>query len=403
MAKVKNFADLGDVRGKRVLVRADLNLPITDGVVTDATRIERVVPSLKALSDKGARVIVISHRGRPKRGRDETLSLADTLPTLKRYLPGKIVHFVANSIGHQVERMIGCLGDGEILLLENLRFHPGEEANDMEFAQELARHADLYVLDAFSCAHRAHASTAAITTLLTSYVGLGMEEELDALAAVLESPQRPVAAVVGGAKVSTKMALLSNLINKVDVLIIGGGMANTFLLAQDKKIGKSLVEADMTAMAKDIMAKAAAANCRIILPSDAVITAEFKPYAESQVVSVDQVPDDQMILDVGPQTVATIKEALKSCQTLVWNGPMGAFEVPPFDQGTNQVAQAVGTEKKRGMVAVAGGGDTVSALANANALEGFSYVSTAGGAFLEWLEGQTLPGVAALEAAAKRR
>ncbi|MFA7307280.1 MAG: phosphoglycerate kinase [Hyphomicrobium sp.] len=384
-----------DVAGKRVIVRADLNVPIKNGKVTDATRLERVVPGLKALSERGAKVIVISHFGRPK-GVDPELSLRPVAQTLQELL-GRPVKFGEDSIGAAAEAVVQSLQDGDIAVLENLRFHKGEEKNDPEFASALAKLGDVFVGDAFSCAHRAHASTEGITHHLASYAGPLMMEEITALRTALEKPQRPTAALVGGAKVSTKIPVLTNLVAKVDKLIIGGGMANTFLQAAGTNVGKSLAEPEFAGTARDIISAAKDKGCEIILPVDAVIAREFKDGAASEVVQIDNVPSDAMILDVGPKSVAHVTKVLESTKTLLWNGPMGAFEISPFGEGTFAVARAAATLTKAGkLVSVAGGGDTVAALNAANVTSDFTYVSTAGGAFLEWLEGRELPGIAAL-------
>ena len=384
-----------DVAGKRVIVRADLNVPIKNGKVTDATRLERVVPGLKALSERGAKVIVISHFGRPK-GVDPELSLRPVAQTLQELL-GRPVKFGEDSIGAAAEAAVQSLQNGDVAVLENLRFHKGEEKNDPEFASALAKLGDVFVGDAFSCAHRAHASTEGITHHLASYAGPLMMEEITALRTALEKPQRPTAALVGGAKVSTKIPVLMNLVAKVDKLIIGGGMANTFLQAAGTNVGKSLAEPEFAGTARDIISAAKDKGCEIILPVDAVIAREFKDGAASAVVQIDNVPSDAMILDVGPKSIAHVTKVLESTKTLLWNGPMGAFEISPFGEGTFAVARAAAALTKAGkLVSVAGGGDTVAALNAANVTSDFTYVSTAGGAFLEWLEGRELPGIAAL-------
>lgn len=384
-----------DVAGKRVIVRADLNVPIKNGKVTDATRLERVVPGLKALSDCGAKVIVISHFGRPK-GVDPELSLRPVAQTLQDLL-GRPVKFGEDSIGAAAEAAVQSLSNGDIAVLENLRFHKGEEKNDPEFASALAKLGDVFVGDAFSCSHRAHASTEGITHHLPSYAGPLLMEEINALRTALEKPQRPTAALVGGAKVSTKIPVLTNLVAKVDKLIIGGGMANTFLQAAGTNVGKSLAEPEFAETAREILAKAKEKGCEIVLPVDAVIAREFKEGAASEVVAIDDVPADAMILDVGPKSVAHVTDVLAGTKTLLWNGPMGAFEISPFGDGTFAVARAAASLTKAGkLVSVAGGGDTVAALNAANVTDEFTYVSTAGGAFLEWLEGRELPGIAAL-------
>jgi len=386
----------GQLRDKRVLVRADLNVPMKDGRVTDATRIERLVPTVKALHDKGAAVILLSHFGRPKGRPVPEMSLRPLVAPLAECL-NTGVSFAPDCQGEAAETAAAGLMPGGVLLLENLRFHAGEEANDPTFAAGLAVLGDAYVNDAFSCAHRAHASVEAICHRLPKAAGLAMQAELEALTAALEKPERPVGAVVGGAKVSTKLDLLGNLVGKVDLLVVGGGMANTFLHAQGVAVGKSLCEPDMADTARAIFDKAKAAGCEILLPTDAVIAAEFAAGAASTVVPVDAVPDDRMILDVGPETAELLAKRLGELKTLVWNGPLGAFEVPPFDAGTVAVAKAAADLTEAGRLrTVAGGGDTVAALNHAGVGGRFTYVSTAGGAFLEWLEGKTLPGVAAL-------
>ena len=391
-----------DVRGKRVLVRADLNVPMKDGKVSDATRLERLAPTIDELARKGARVILLSHFGRPEGKPVPRYSLEPLVPALARTLGGRKVAFAHDCVGPEAKAAAARLGDGEVALLENLRFEPGEEANDPAFARALASLGELYVDDAFSCAHRAHASVAALAQLLPAAAGRLMEAELGYLAQALEAPARPLAALVGGAKVSTKLELLGNLVAKVDLLIIGGGMANTFLAAQGIEVGRSLAERDLAATASAILARAAARNCTILLPTDAVVAAGLEAGAASRTVAIGSVPPEAMILDIGPETAAALAARIALCRTLVWNGPLGAFETPPFDAGTNAVARAAAALTKAGkLVSIAGGGDTVAALHHAGVAEDFSYVSTAGGAFLEWLEGRELPGVAALEAAAK--
>ncbi|WGF86568.1 phosphoglycerate kinase [Marinivivus vitaminiproducens] len=398
MASFRKLDDL-DPRGKRVLVRVDFNVPMQDGSVTDATRIERAAPTLRALLDRGARVVVLSHFGRPKGKAEPALSLKPLVAPLEQALGGQKVAFVPETVGPDVEKAVAGLGDGEIVLLENLRFHKGEEkpADEPGFVEALAGLGDLYVNDAFSCSHRAHASITGLAEKLPAAAGLLMQAELEALEAALGSPKRPAAALIGGAKVSTKLAVLGHLLDKVDALIIGGGMANTFLHAKGIAVGKSLCERDMADQAAQIMRDAEKHGCRIVLPQDGVVATEFKPGAANTVVPIDAVPEDGMILDIGPATVEDVTVALEAYKTLLWNGPMGAFEIAPFDQGTNAIAKvAASLTQSQGLVTVAGGGDTVAALAHAGVLERFSYVSTAGGAFLEWLEGRELPGVAAL-------
>ena len=397
-----DFSTLDDfnVSGRRVLVRADLNVPMRDGKITDATRIERTADTIRELSKKGAKVIVISHFERPKGKRVPEMSLAPVAKALADSL-GRKIPFADDCIGAAAEGVVAKMKNGDVVLLENLRYHNGEEANDTAFAKSLAALGDLYVNDAFSCAHRAHASTEALARLLPAAAGRAMEAELSALAKALATPARPVAAVVGGAKVSTKLDLLGNLIRRVDVLVIGGGMANTFLLARGVQVGKSLAEPGLVETARGIDKAAKERGCDILLPEEVVVAKEFKAGAASQTVPASKVPADGMILDLGPQAAKAIVARLGQCKTIVWNGPLGAFEIPPFDAATNAVAKAVAKMCKDGKVlAVAGGGDTVAALAHAGVVDQFTYVSTAGGAFLEWLEGKELPGVAALSRAA---
>jgi phosphoglycerate kinase len=396
MTQFRTLDDL-DVSAKRVLLRADLNVPMQDGRVSDATRIERLAPTILELIAKRAKVVVMSHFGRPKGGPDPAFSLRPLVAPLAAAQGGRPVAFAEDCIGPAAQRVVDGLQDGGVALLENLRFHPGEEANDPGFACQLAALGDVYVNDAFSAAHRAHASTAALAHLLPSAAGRLMQAELEALSRALEAPERPLAALVGGAKVSSKLDLLNFLIAKVDVLIIGGAMANTLLFAQGIAVGKSLCERELAATARGILDKAAQAKCKLVLPVDAVVAREFKANAVTETVAIDRIPDDAMMLDVGPATVAAIGGHLAACRTLVWNGPLGAFETPPFDAGTVAVAREVAALTASGkLLSVAGGGDTVSALAHAGVIERLSYVSTAGGAFLEWLEGRELPGVAAL-------
>src|SRR5215472_11651032 len=400
MPKFRTLDEI-DVRGKRVLLRADLNVPVKDGAVTDPTRIERLAPTIEALIAKGAKAIVMSHFGRPKGEPDPAFSLRPLVEPLKKAIGGRDVAFAADCIGDEAKRVVAELRPGQVALLENLRFHKGEEANSPEFARSLAELGDVYVDDAFSAAHRAHASIAALAHLLPAAAGKLMEAELAALTAALESPARPVLALVGGAKVSTKLDLLRFVIGKVDVLAIGGAMANTLLFAEGTEIGRSLCERDMADNARKLLALARERNCRVILPEDAVVAVRLAPGTETRTIGVDAVPDDMMILDIGPKTVARIGAALEDVRTLVWNGPLGAFETPPFDQATVVLAKKVAELTQAGeFLSVAGGGDTVAALAMAGLTDQLSYVSTAGGAFLEWLEGRELPGVAALAAAA---
>jgi phosphoglycerate kinase len=385
------------VAGKRVLLRADLNVPVRDGKITDLTRLERLCPTIRELAAKGAKVIVCSHFDRPKGKRVPEMSLAPVAAALGQVLGTKIA-FADDCIGPVAEQAVAGLADGGILVLENTRYHAEEEKNDPGFAAALANLADIYVNDAFSAAHRAHASTEGVAHKLPAYAGRLMQAELEALHAALGSPQRPVMAIVGGSKVSTKLDLLGNLVAKVNVLVIGGAMANTFLAAQGIAVGKSLQEAEMHATARQIIAQAKSSGCELMLPTDAVIATEFKPNPTTSTVAVTAVPAYAMILDVGPATVAALIAKLSGIKTLVWNGPLGAFETPPFDAATTLFAKAVATATKSGALrSVAGGGDTVSALRHAGVIDAMSYVSTAGGAFLEWMEGKTLPGVAALE------
>ena len=396
MAGYRTIDDL-DVAGKRVLVRVDFNVPMKDGAVTDATRIERALPTIKELSKKGAKVLLLSHFGRPKGKADPEMSLKPLAKALEKFLGGP-VEFAEDCIGAAAKKTVKRMLDGDVAVLENTRFHAGEEANDPEFAKALAENGDAYVNDAFSAAHRAHASTEGVAHMLPSAAGRAMERELDYLKAALSEPVRPMMAVVGGAKVSTKIELLLNLVGKADMLAVGGDMANTFLYAKGVSVGKSLCEPDLADTAREIMTQAQSKGCEIILPVDVVVAKEFKEGADRAVVAADAVAADDMILDLGPETVNLIAEKVEAAKTLVWNGPLGAFEIKPFDTATVEAARyAAKRVKDADLVAVAGGGDTVAALAHAGVEDGFTYVSTAGGAFLEWLEGKTLPGVAALE------
>ncbi len=386
-----------DVKGKRVLVRADLNVPMKDGRVSDATRIVRQAPTIRELADKGARVIVLSHFDRPKGKVVPAMSLQPVAEPLAKAV-GRKVAFASDCVGDPAEAAVAAMKDGDVVLLENTRFHAGEETNNEDFAHRIARLGDLFVNDAFSAAHRAHASTEGLAHLLPHAAGRAMQSELDYLHKALDRPQRPLMAVVGGAKISTKIALLENLVARVDVLVIGGAMANTFLAAQGKAVGKSLQEADQHETARRIMKAAMQAGAAILLPSDVVVAKEFKANATNRTVSTDEVAEDEMILDAGPKTIEQFGRHLLNIKTLVWNGPFGAFEIPPFDAATNAAARKVAMRTQSGaMLSVAGGGDTVAALSAAGVEDKFTYVSTAGGAFLEWLEGQVLPGVAALE------
>jgi phosphoglycerate kinase len=395
MASFKTIDDL-DVSGKRVLMRVDFNVPMKDGKVTDATRIERTVGSIKELTGKGAKVIILAHFGRPKGKKNLEFTLKPVAEKTAEIL-GQPVAFAPDCIGPEAKAVVDAMKPGDVAFLENVRFYAEEEKNDAEFARKLAENGDMLVSDAFSCAHRAHASVEALARILPSAAGRLMQQELEALEGALEKPQHPVAAVVGGAKISTKLDVLGHLIEKVDQLIIGGAMANTFLAAKGINVGKSLCEHEMLDSARDIMAKAAGSGCEIVLPTDAVVAAEFKEGAASEAVGVDAVPSDKMILDVGPKSVADLNRRLAGYKTLVWNGPLGAFEIKPFDTGTTSVAREAARLTRAGkLLSVAGGGDTVAALAHAGAEDDFSYISTAGGAFLEWMEGKTLPGVAVL-------
>jgi phosphoglycerate kinase len=387
--------DRVDVKGKRVLVRVDLNVPVENGVVTDATRIERVAPAITEIADKGGKVILLSHFGRPK-GRDPKQSLKPVAAEVARIVKRR-VGFAEDCVGEVAQRAVAAMKPGDILCLENTRFHAGEEKNDPAFVAELAKLGDIWVNDAFSAAHRAHASTEGLGHKLPAYAGRTMQAELEALTKALENPERPLAAIVGGAKISTKLDLLGNLLDKVNMLIIGGAMANTFLLAQGKNIGKSLAEADLVAAAREIMANARTAKREILLPADVVVAEKLEPNASSRVLNADEVGALDMILDIGPRSIEQVVSALARARTLVWNGPFGAFEMEPFENGTIEVAEAAAELTQAGkLVSVAGGGDTVAALNVAGVADRLSYVSAAGGAFLEWLEGKTLPGVEVL-------
>ncbi len=394
---MQNFRtlDQADVRNKRVLIRVDLNVPMEDGVVSDDTRLRAASATISEVSGKGGKAILLSHFGRPK-GRDIRQSLNQVIAALADTI-GKPVSIAPDCIGPDAEKAIAAMKPGDVLVLENTRFHAGEEKNAPDFVDALAKLGDLYVNDAFSVSHRAHASTEGVAHKLPSFAGRSLQKELDALSRVLESPERPVAAIVGGAKISTKLELLGNLQSKVQFLIIGGAMANTFLAAQGKPIGKSLAETDMLDTARKILADAEGKGCEIVLPVDAVVAQKFEANAPSRVVSVDAVGAADMILDIGPKSAEQVVSTLSRCKTLVWNGPFGAFEMEPFDLGTIKVAEAAAELTAAGkLVSVAGGGDTVAALNQAGAADRFSYVSTAGGAFLEWLEGKALPGVEVL-------
>jgi phosphoglycerate kinase len=395
----KTLDDLGDLTGKRALVRVDLNVPMADGRVTDLTRIHALTPTVNDLSAKGAKVLLLAHFGRPKGAKHSEMSVSMTLDALQEVL-GREVMFVPEIAGDVVAQSIGIMADGDIALLENSRFWPGEEKNDPELAKAIAANGDLYVNDAFSAAHRAHVTTEGLAHLLPAYAGRSMEAELKALEAALGNPEHPVAAVVGGAKVSTKLDVLNNLVAKVDHLIIGGGMANTFLAARGINVGKSLCEHDLADTANAILDAADKAGCTVHLPYDVMVAKEFRANPPVRIANVHEVAPDEMILDVGPAAVEALADVLKTCKTLVWNGPMGAFELEPFDAATVALARTAAALTKEGsLVSVAGGGDTVAALAHAGVTEDFTFISTAGGAFLEWMEGKELPGVKALEKA----
>ncbi len=396
MPSFKTLDDV-DVSGKRVLVRVDLNVPMADGQVTDATRILRILPTINEIADKGGKVILLAHFGRPKGAVNSEMSLAPVVSTLSGML-GKPVAFSTDCIGPMAAAAVDAMADGDVVLFENTRFHAGEEKNDPEFVSALAENGDLFVSDAFSAAHRAHASTEGLARHMEAVAGRTMQAELEALESGLGNPQRPVIAIVGGAKVSTKLELLGNLVKKVDMLVIGGGMANTFLAAQGINVGKSLCEKDLADTARSILAEAASQNCEIILPDDVVVAEMFAANAPNLTVGQSDVPDNMMILDAGSQSAAKIGEKIRSAKTLVWNGPLGAFEIEPFDKATVDVAAIAAEQTRAGeLTSVGGGGDTVAALNHADAAKDFTYVSTAGGAFLEWMEGKTLPGVAVLE------
>src|SRR4030088_1852436 len=395
MTKTFRTLDAVDVKSKRVLLRVDLNVPMENGRVTDATRLERVAPTITEISDKGGKVILLAHFGRPK-GRDAKDSLKPVAAALAQVIK-RPVAFADDCVGEVAEKAVKAMKDGDVLCLENTRFHMEEEKNDPAFVAELAKPGDIWVNDAFSAAHRAHASTEGLGHMLPAYAGRTMQAELDALSKALEAPTKPVIAIIGGAKVSTKIDLLENLVSKVDALVIGGGMANTFLHAQGVGIGKSLAEKDLPATALRIVSKADAANCAIILPVDAVVAFHFAAHAPSHAYGLDAIPPEGMILDVGPQSVARIHAAIDDAATLVWNGPLGAFELPPFDRGTMVAARhAAERTRAKKLISVGGGGDTVAALNQAGVAGDFTYVSTAGGAFLEWMEGKPLPGVEVL-------
>jgi phosphoglycerate kinase len=390
------------VKGKRVLVRADLNVPLKDGVVTDATRIERQAPTIRELAEKGAKIIILSHFDRPKGKVVPSMSLRPVVEPLAEAV-GRPVAFAGDCVGETAQAAVQAMKDGDVLLLENTRFHAGEEGNDAGFAKEVAALGDVFVNDAFSAAHRAHATTTGLAYLLPSAAGRSMQQELTHLQKALSDPERPVMAVVGGAKVSTKIELLQNLVGKVEVLVIGGAMANTFLAAEGVAVGKSLYEADHLETARKVVHMANESGAVILLPTDVVVAKEFKAGAAHRTAKTGEIAADEMVLDVGPASIQAFKNRLVTTKTLVWNGPFGAFETEPFDAGTVAAAKAVADATRSGhLLSVAGGGDTVAALAHAGVADDFSYVSTAGGAFLEWLEGKELPGVEALKAAKAR-
>ncbi len=394
--------DDADVAGKRVLVRVDLNVPMDNERITDATRIERILPNIREISAKGGRVVLLSHLGRPKNGPEFKTSLKAVAVELERQL-GHMVSFASTCVGDVANAAVNALADGDILLLENTRFHTGETANDPAFVDALAALGDIYVNDAFSTSHRAHATTEGLAHKLPAYAGRSMQLELEMLTSMLAHPQRPLAAIVGGAKVSTKLELLGNLMRRVEYLFIGGGMANTFLAASGKKIGRSLCEMELADVARKILSDAEAGECQLVLPVDAVVAPKLEPGAETRAVDIDAVGDNDMILDIGPRTISKVVGILASSRTLVWNGPVGAFEVPPFHTGTAAIAKvAAQLTKVDALETIAGGGDTIAALVQAGTYSDFTYVSTAGGAFLEWLEGKRLPGVEALRNQAAR-
>lgn len=395
----RTLDDLGDINGKRALVRVDLNVPMADGRVTDEARLRALLPTVLELADKGAKVLLLAHFGRPKGAKHSEMSVSMVLDALQEVL-GREIMFVPEITGDVVTQSVGILADGDIALLENTRFWPGEEKNDPELAKAVAANGDFYVNDAFSAAHRAHVSTEGLAHFLPAYAGRSMEAELKALEAALGNPEHPVAAVVGGAKVSSKLDVLTHLVTKVDHLIIGGGMANTFLAARGVNVGKSLCEHDLADTANAILDAADKAGCTVHLPYDVVTSLEFRANPPIRTVNVHEVAADEMILDVGPAAVEALADVLKNCRTLVWNGPMGAFEIPPFDTATVALAKTAAALTKEGsLISVAGGGDTVAALAHAGVAQDFTFISTAGGAFLEWMEGKPLPGVEALQQA----
>ncbi|MCL2469239.1 MAG: phosphoglycerate kinase [Alphaproteobacteria bacterium] len=399
MPRFNTLDDL-PLAGKTVLLRVDYNVPIKDGRITDLTRLERTLPTLLDLIKAGAKIVILSHFGRPKGKRQDSMSLRPVAQALSTLIK-RPVAFAEDCKGEDVKKAVAALSSGEILMLENVRFYEGEEKGDPAFAQELAALGDVFVNDAFGAAHRAHASTTLLARLLPSAAGRLMQSELTALKDALDDPQHPVAALVGGSKISTKLDLLFNLVSKVDVLVLGGGMANTFLAAQGIALGRSLYEADMLEQAAKITQRAADAGCTILLPADVVVTTEIKEGEGSQTVNIDQIPQNKMVVDLGSQAIKTINETLARCKTVLWNGPLGVFEVKPFDHATNEVGRHIAALTKSGqLLSVAGGGDTIAAITHADLGDGISYISTAGGAFLEYLEGKTLPGVEALEKAA---
>tara|TARA_B100000902_G_scaffold392534_1_gene445093 strand:+ start:823 stop:2010 length:1188 start_codon:yes stop_codon:yes gene_type:complete len=386
-----------DLQNKKILVRVDLNVPLNQAKILDSSRIERLVPTVRKIIKEGGRPILISHFGRPKGKYDKLLSLEQLIPELSRFLDCR-VKFSTETTGTEALKKVEGLANGEVLLLENTRFNPQEEANELNFSKSLSELGDIFCNDAFSASHRAHASTVGVANFMPNCIGLLMQQELTALKSVLSKPKRPVVAVVGGAKVSTKIDLLSNLIQKVDHLVIGGGMANTFLHAQGNPVGASLCEKDLKGTALKVLKRAYERGCEVHIPHDVIIASDFKPNAQFTVVEAGKVPEGKLILDIGPSTCDKINQIFNKCETLIWNGPMGAFEIPPFDKGTNITTTfAAKLTNQNRLISVAGGGDTVSALKNAGIVEDFSYVSLAGGAFLEWMEGKKLPGIACLE------
>jgi phosphoglycerate kinase len=397
MDSFRTLDDIGDVKGKRILLRVDLNVPVQDGKVSDATRIERVAPTITELSGKGAKVILLAHFGRPKDGPDPSMSLKLVADETAKVI-GRPVGFAKDCIGPDAAAAVAAMKDGDIVCFENTRFYKKEEKNDPDFTKSLAENGDIFVNDAFSAAHRAHSSTEGLAHLLPAFAGRTMQAELEALEKGLGKPVKPVVAIVGGAKVSSKLDLLNNLVKKVDALVIGGGMANTFLAAQGVNVGKSLCEHDLADTAREILETAKASGCDIVLPTDGVVAKEFKAGADFEIVDINAIPADGMVLDVGPKSVDAVNAWISKAATLVWNGPLGAFEIEPFDRATVAAARHAAACTKAGkLVSVAGGGDTVAALNAAGSSEDFTYVSTAGGAFLEWMEGKPLPGVEVLK------